>query len=683
MSHIDYSKATDGTRVISEDAWLTPYAGVLRQRHQRYLDKRAEIERAEGGTLVEFAGSYKTMGLHKVPGGIRYVEWAPNAAEVNLFGDFNNWDKNTHSLKSIGFGKWEIVLPDVNGEPAIPHGSRLKVCIKAKDGRWLDRIPPWINYVKQSPPNMVFDGVFWNPPKSEVYVPKHPRPPRPDRLRIYECHVGMASEEPKVGTYKNFKEKLLPYIVDLGYNAIQLMAIMEHAYYASFGYQITNFFAASSRYGTPEELKELVDEAHRLGLVVLLDVVHSHASKNVLDGLNEFDGTDYCYFHSGGRGVHDLWDSRLFNYSHYEVLRFLLSNLRYWVDVYGFDGFRFDGVTSMVYHSRGLGATPMSYDDHFGPGVDDEALLYLTLANAMLRELIPDNVITIAEEVSGLATLCRPIEYGGIGFDYRLGMGLPDKFIELMKTKDEDWNMGNLAFTLTNRRWKEATISYVESHDQALVGDKTIAFWLMDKDMYWDMTVLKPRSPTMDRGFALHKMLRFITMCLGGEGYLTFMGNEFGHPEWIDFPREGNGWSYHHARRRFDLVRDPLLRYKGLHAFDKALNHFEAKYKILGRETYVSLANEGDKVIVFDRGDIVFVFNFHPTSSFSDYRIGVQVAGKYKIALDTDWTEFEGLERNARNTDYFTSPEGWNNRANSMYVYAPCRTGIAYVRQKD
>jgi 1,4-alpha-glucan branching enzyme len=641
------------------------------------LDKKREIETNEKGSLVDFAGSYKTMGLHKVPGGIKYVEWAPSASGLNLFGDFNGWDKNSHALTNIGYGKWEIFLPDVEGVPAIPHNSRLKVCIKTPDGRWLDRIPPWITYVRQEAGNPIYDGVFWNP---EVkYALTHARPPKPSRLRIYESHVGMASEEPCIGTYKNFKDKILPYIVDLGYNAIQLMAIMEHAYYASFGYQVTNFFAASSRYGTPEELKELIDEAHRLGLVVLLDVVHSHASKNVADGLNEFDGTDHCYFHAGARGEHSMWDSRLFNYNQYEVLRFLLSNLRFWVEEYGFDGFRFDGVTSMVYYSHGLGSTPMTYEEHFGGGVDDEAMLYLKLANAMLRELLP-SVITIAEEVSGLATMCRPIEYGGVGFDYRLGMGLPDKWIELMKVKDEDWNMGNIAFTLTNRRWKEATIAYVESHDQALVGDKTVAFWLMDKEMYTDMTILKERSPIIDRGLALHKMLRFITLCLGGEAYLTFMGNEFGHPEWIDFPRPGNNWSYHHARRRFDLVRDHLLRYKSLHAFDRAMNHFEEKYSIMTRDTFVSLKNEGDKVIVFERGDLVFVFNFHPSSSFTDYKIGVQHPGKYSIALDTDWSEFEGSDRNARDTVFFTKPDPWNDRPHSMQVYIPSRTGIAFVR---
>ena len=220
----------------------------------------------------------------------------------------------------------------------------------------IERVPAWITRVTQdlkfSP---VYDGVFWHPPQHERYHFKHPRPPKPQSARIYEAHVGISSPETRITTYKEFTHNVLPHIKSLGYNVIQLMAVMEHAYYASFGYQVNSFFAASSRFGTPEELKELIDVAHGMGITVLLDMVHSHASKNTEDGLNEFDGTDHLYFHEGAKGKHELWDSRLFNYGHHEVLRFLLSNLRFWMDEYQFDGFRFDGVTSMLYTHHGIG----------------------------------------------------------------------------------------------------------------------------------------------------------------------------------------------------------------------------------------------------------------------------------------------------------------------------------------
>ena len=456
------------------------------------------------------------------------------------------------------------------------------------------------------------------------------------------------------------------------------MAIMEHVYYASFGYQVTNFFAVSSRFGTPEELKELIDEAHGLDILVLLDVVHSHASKNSLDGLNEFDGSDHLYFHEGGKGRHDLWDSRLFNYGNHEVLRFLLSNLRFYIEEFRFDGFRFDGVTSMLYKHHGIGVGfSGNYSEYFNSNVDDEALNYLMLANFMLHSLYPD-IITIAEDVSGMPTLCKSNEEGGVGFDYRLAMAIPDMWIKLLKeVRDEDWDMGNICHTLSNRRYREKTIAYCESHDQALVGDKTIAFWLMDKEMYTNMSVLSPLTAIIDRGLALHKMIRMITHGLGGEGYLNFMGNEFGHPEWLDFPREGNNESYKYCRRQYNLVEDDLLRYKFLFNFDSIIQKMESEFQWLSSEpAYVSLKNEGDKVIVFERAGLLWMFNFHPCQSFSDYKIGTNLYGKFKCILCTDSEEFGGHSRIDMKTEYFSQPEEFNGRQNSLLVYLPCRTGL-------
>jgi 1,4-alpha-glucan branching enzyme len=456
------------------------------------------------------------------------------------------------------------------------------------------------------------------------------------------------------------------------------MAVMEHAYYASFGYQINNFFAASSRYGTPEDLKELIDTAHGLGITMLLDVVHSHASKNVLDGINEFDGTDHHYFHGGGKGRHDQWDSRLFNYGHHEVMRFLLSNLRFWMDEYQFDGFRFDGVTSMLYVHHGMG-TGFSggYHEYFGADVDEEAVVYMMLANEMLHELYPE-VITIAEDVSGMPALCLPLSLGGVGFDYRLAMAIPDMWIKILKElKDDEWDIGNICHTLTNRRHGEKTIAYAESHDQALVGDKTLMMHLCDAEMYTNMSTLSPLTPVIDRGMALHKMIRLVTHGLGGEGYLNFEGNEFGHPEWLDFPREGNNNSFWYARRQLNLTDDPLLRYKFLDHFDRLMNQTEAKYGWLhAPQAYISLKHEGDKVIVFERGGLVFIFNFHPTNSFSDYRIGIDVAGTYRVVLNTDSKDVGGHNRVDENTRFFTTPMEWNNRKNWTHIYIPCRTAL-------
>jgi len=669
----------DGTGVVKLDPWLEPFSEALRRRYSKTQDWIKTINDTEGG-LEKFSRGAEKFGFNvDADSNIVYREWAPNATAAYLIGDFNSWDRGAHPMKKNDFGVFEITIPAQNGQAAIPHNSKVKISLDLPSGEHVDRLPAWIKYVTQDlSVSPAYDARFWNPPASETYKFKNSRPKKPASARVYEAHVGISSPDQRVATYKEFTQNMLPRIKNLGYNVIQLMAVMEHAYYASFGYQINNFFAASSRYGTPEELKELIDTAHGMGITMLLDVVHSHASKNVLDGLNEFDGTDHQYFHGGGKGRHDQWDSRLFNYGHHEVMRFLLSNLRFWMDEYQFDGFRFDGVTSMLYVHHGMG-TGFSggYHEYFGADVDEEAVVYMMLANEMLHQLYPD-VITIAEDVSGMPALCLPLSLGGVGFDYRLAMAIPDMWIKILKeVKDDEWDIGNICHTLTNRRHGEKTIAYAESHDQALVGDKTLMMHLCDAEMYTNMSTLSPLTPVIDRGMALHKMIRLVTHGLGGEGYLNFEGNEFGHPEWLDFPREGNNNSFWYARRQLNLTDDPLLRYKFLDHFDRLMNQTEAKYGWLAApQAYISLKHEGDKVIVFERAGLVFIFNFHPTNSFSDYRIGIDVPGTYRVVLNTDHKDVGGHNRIDENTRFFTTPMEWNNRNNWTHVYIPARTAM-------
>ncbi|KAG0031516.1 alpha-1,4-glucan branching enzyme [Podila clonocystis] len=674
------AQAQDGTGVIELDPWLEPYRGALKQRYAAFHTWKDTI--AKEGGYEKFSRGYERFGFQVEKDGITYREWAPNAVKAFLFGEFNDWNPTSHPMKKSEYGVFEIFVPNnADGTPAIQHDTKLKITMIKPDGTRIDRLPAWILRVTQDlsvSPN--YEAVFWNPPKK--YQWKNKAPPKPKSLKVYEAHVGIATTEGRVGQFTEFTANVLPRIKKLGYNTIQLMAIMEHAYYASFGYQITSFFAASSRYGTPEELMELIDTAHGLGITVLLDVVHSHACKNVLDGLNNFDGSDHQYFHEGTKGRHELWDSRLFNYGSYETMRFLLSNLRFYMEEYRFDGFRFDGVTSMMYLHHGIGfGFSGNYHEYFGDSVDLEAVVYLMIANDMLHELYPES-ITIAEDVSGMPTLCRPVSEGGIGFDYRLSMAIPDMWIKLLKEKaDDEWDMGNIAFTLTNRRYKEPSIAYCESHDQALVGDKTIAFWLMDKEMYTHMSVLTELTPIIDRGLALHKMIRLVTHSLGGEGYLTFIGNEFGHPEWLDFPRAGNNSSFHYARRQWNVVDDHLLRYKFLNEFDGAMNHAESQVGWLSApQAFVSLKHEGDKVLAFDRAGAVFIFNFNATQSFTDYRIAVPEPGKYRILLNSDESRFGGHDRIKLDGEFFSTPTPWSGRNQYIQVYIPARSALVLVR---
>ncbi|KAF6157791.1 hypothetical protein GIB67_038259 [Kingdonia uniflora] len=641
---------------------------------------------------------YLKFGFNREDNEIVYREWAPAAQEAQLIGDFNEWDGSRHRMEKNQFGVWTIQIPDSGGSPTIPHNSRVKFRFKHGNGVWVDRIPAWIKYATVDPTRFgaPYDGVYWNPPSSERYVFKYPRPPMPKAPRIYEAHVGMSSSEPRISSYREFADDVLPRIHANNYNTVQLMAVMEHSYYASFGYHVTNFFAVSSRSGTPEDLKYLIDKAHSLGLRVLMDVVHSHVSNNVTDGLNGFDvgqSSQESYFHTGDRGYHKLWDSRLFNYDNWEVLRFLLSNLRWWIEEFKFDGFRFDGVTSMLYHHHGINMSfTGKYNEYFSEATNVDAVVYLMLANSMIHNILPEATV-IAEDVSGMPALGRLVSEGGIGFDYRLAMAIPDKWIDYLKNKaDKEWSMREIMLSLTNRRYTERCIAYAESHDQAIVGDRTFAFILMDTEMYSGMSCLTDASPTIERGIALHKMIHFITMALGGEGYLNFMGNEFGHPDWIDFPREGNGWSCEKCRREWNLVDADHLRYKFMNAFNRAMNLLEEKFSFLtSTKQIVSSTNEEDKVIVFERGDLVFVFNFHPENSYDGYKVGCDAPGKYRNALDSDALEFGGHGRVSHDTYHFTSPEGipgkpetnFNNRPNSFKILSPARTCVAYFRVEE
>ena len=665
----------EGTGLIKIDPWLEPYADRLAERHAHYRATLAKFD-PTGGLMGQISQGHRYFGLNRGElhgkAGVWYREWAPGALQLWMIGDFNGWDRHANAMARDQFGVWSLFLPDEQYATRLTHGSRVKVHVVGEDGTAMDRIPAYVRRAVRDERTGDWAGVFWEPPKPFQF--RHPIPELKGGLRIYESHVGMSREEAKVGSFAEFTRDVLPRVAGLGYNAVQLMAVQEHPYYGSFGYHVSNFFGVSSRFGTPDELKELIDTAHGLGLRVLLDLVHSHAVKNTLEGLNRFDGTDHQYFHGPPRGLHPAWDSLLFDYSKYEVLRFLLSNVRYWLEEYKFDGMRFDGVTSMLYLDHGLGKAFSSYDDYFGGNIDEDAVAYLKMANEVAHRVRPD-AITVAEDVSGMVGMARPVAEGGVGFDYRLAMGVPDYWIKLLKEKqDEEWVLAEVFGTLLNRRYGEKHVGYAESHDQALVGDKTIAFRLMDKEMYWHMSRAS-HNPIIDRGLALHKLIRLITFSLAGEGYLNFMGNEFGHPEWIDFPREGNNWSMHYARRQWSLADNPELRYAGLNHFDREMQSIDQRFNLL-TDAFIEqlMVHEENKLLVYRRGPLVFAFNFHPTRSYSDLRIPVPDPTDYRLILDTDETRFEGFGRVAEHMTYPRENVPWEHRQQSIRMYLPNRT---------
>lgn len=624
--------------LVQKDLYLEPFEDAIRGRHDHAEWKKNQLTAGGKKALGSFACGHDYYGLHKLKRGWVFREWAPNATKIYLVGDFNQWTETDKFLaKRIdGTGNWELRL----SEKAIKHGDLFKMHVYW-DGGYGERIPAWATRVVQDEETKIFSAQVWNPKNSYEWKKKSFSPDK-SPLLIYECHVGMAQDAEKVGTYAEFRDKILPRIKADGYNCIQIMAIQEHPYYGSFGYHVSSFFAPSSRFGTPEELKSLIDTAHQMGIAVIMDIVHSHAVKNEVEGLGNIAGDPYQYFYSGERREHPAWDSLCFDYGKDEVIHFLLSNCKYWLQEYHFDGFRFDGVTSMLYYSHGLGEAFCNYGDYYNGHEDDNAICYLTLANELIHEVNP-KAITIAEEVSGMPGLAAKYKDGGMGFDYRMAMNIPDYWIKTIKEKrDEDWKPSSIFWEVKNRRPDEKTISYCESHDQALVGDKTIIFRLVDADMYWHFKK-GDENNNVRRGIALHKMIRLVTSSTINGGYLNFMGNEFGHPEWIDFPREGNGWSYKYARRQWNLVDNKDLDYKYLDDFDKEMiATIKSERNFQNTKLQEIWHNDDDQILAYMRGDLLFVFNFNPNRSFTDYGFLVPT-GSYDVVLNTDNTKFGGF----------------------------------------
>ena len=667
--------------IVKKDPWLEPNAEDMLRRYDRYRERLSAIGK-ECGSLTEYANGYFYFGFQYDDAlrGWWFREWLPGAKDVYLFGDFNGWQRTQLPLKKDGCGVWSVFLPDETYGERLVHGSKVKMLVHGDNG-WLERIPSYIRRVVQDEHTKDYTGQLWAPAEPFDWRGDSFDIASVGSLLIYECHVGMAQEKEGVGTYCEFIKTILPHIKKAGYNTIQLMAVAEHPYYGSFGYHVSNFFAPSSRFGTPEELKALVRKAHTMGLAVIMDLVHSHYVKNINEGLNELDGTDHLYSPAGKAGDHPYWDSKLFDYGKEQVRHFLLSNIKYWLTEFHFDGFRFDGVTSMIYYHHGYTEFD-SREKYFSPEVNEEALCYLTLANRLIHDLYP-HAVTIAEDVSGMPGMCAAAEEGGVGFDYRLGMAVPDFWIKLLKeVPDEQWDIWQMWNMMTDRLPDVKTVAYCESHDQALVGDQTIAFRLMNKQMYTDMN-RAAQNVVIDRGMALHKMIRLFTISLAGQAYLNFMGNEFGHPEWIDFPREGNGWSYAHARRLWSLAENGFLRYSYLGAFDRAMLKLVRKYDILGSGyAYNHLMDTANQTLAFSHGTTVFVFNWHPRNSIPDYAIPVPEPGRYRIVLTSDAPEFGGYGRIDPAVKAFSFSQTDSDGSTRPYIriYNLCRSALVLTR---
>lgn len=663
-------------QLLDIDPWLSKYSQDLTLRQSRYLERKNELLH-EAKSLSDLADGDAYFGFHRTDRGWVYREWAPEAEALFLTGDFNHWQAHSHPLEARENGVWEIFL---EGKHALQHLQKIKVIVRY-GGKDHYKIPLYIHRVIQEfheDGHADWIGQIWAPPEPFPWTDENFDPGTAPPC-IYEAHVGISQEEERISTFREFADNILPRIQEDGYDTVQLMAIMQHPYYGSFGYHVSNFFAVAYWFGTPDDFKYLVNKAHSMGLRVLMDLVHSHAAKNVNEGIAYFDGSQEQFFYSGDRGFHPAWDSMCFNYGKTEVLHFLLSNLKYWMEEYHLDGFRFDGVSSMLYWDHGLGTPFTDYGKYFSLNTNIEAETYLSLASDLVHEISPQAIL-IAEDMSGMPGLCLPTDLCGMGFDFRLAMGIADLWIRNMQKNDHDWNVYEMYYELTTSRPGEKRISYAESHDQSLVGDKTLFFWMADAEAYWHMRK-DDESYIVDRAVALHKMIRFITLATGTDGYLNFMGNEFGHPEWIDFPRMENGWSYKYAKRQWHLADNQSLKYAYLLAFDQDLIRFAKKEKLFSSEGIQILwLDQARKLIAYRMKDLVFLFNFHPTNSYSQLSLPIHGEGKYRVVFSTDHLKYGGYGRIDEDYVYSAQRLETTDFSHGIVIYSPCRTGLVLKR---
>lgn len=591
-------------KLVADDPYLSAFKEKIERRLLLLKEKKKDLS-IVNRSLSDFACGHLYFGLHRDTKCWVFREYAPNATHIEfIIGerlDGNIWKPAKKiPMQRVSNENWEVRI----GFGDLHNLDLYRLAIYWDTGRG-ERLPAWCNRVVQDPTSMEFSAQVW----LSSFLWEFPSPIQPKTPLIYEAHIGMATEEFRVGTFDEFRLERLQYIKDIGYNTIQLMGIQEHPYYGSFGYHVSNFYAVSSRFGTPDELKKLIDAAHGLGLRIIMDLVHSHSVKNELEGLNIFDGNPGLYFYNDERRNHPEWGSLCFDYGKGNVLHYLLSNCKYWIEEYHIDGFRFDGVSSMLYNNHGIGISFKGYDMYFDDSnVNWDAITYLQLANGLIHELKND-ATTIAEEMSGMPGVASPVDDGGIGFDYRLSMGVPDYWIKEIETSCiGNWDTGRMFYELTQKRKDEKTISYVESHDQALVGDQTVIFRLLHERIY-DTMLATDNTHFTQRAIILHKMIRLVTIATAGNGYLNFMGNEFGHPEWIDFPRIGNNWSYQYARRQWSL-NNAQLKYYELGMFDRTMLSTIIKNDLFDDSPNLLYQNIEYSILIFKRNDLLFIFNF-------------------------------------------------------------------------
>ncbi|MDD5350381.1 MAG: 1,4-alpha-glucan branching protein GlgB [Chthoniobacteraceae bacterium] len=570
---------------------------------------------------------YEKMGAHLLEcGGVKgalFTVWAPNAQRVSVVGDWNGWDGRTHPMrKHPGVGVWEIFLPGIR------EGAHYKFEIKGFHGNVFLKSDPFAFYSQngQQTAGIVFDLTRYRWDDAAWLEERKSKEWQKSPISIYEVHLGSWARVPEEGnrhlSYLEFSSRLLDYVCDMGYTHIELMPVAEHPFDGSWGYQVTGYYAPTSRYGNPDEFRHFVDQCHRRGIGVILDWVPGHFPKDA-HGLAEFDGTD-LYEHADPRqGEHADWGTLIFNYGRNEVRNFLIANALFWLEQYHVDGLRVDAVASMLYldYSREPGQW---IPNCFGGRENLEAIAFLKQFNEVCYGVCP-GIVTIAEESTAWPGVSKPTYLGGLGFGLKWNMGWMHDFLTYM-SKDpvhRRHHQGDITFSLLYAFQEQFVL--VLSHDEVVHGKRS----LLDK-MPGDLW----------QKFANLRM--FYAWMYGHPGKkLLFQGGEFG--QWEEWNHDKSldwhllQYPLHDGLRR--LVQHLNWLYKNEPAFwsqDDTYEGFE----------WIDFADADDSIVSFarkgsDGSVIVFVVNATPVVR-SGYRVGAPGEGWYEEILNTDAETYGG-----------------------------------------
>jgi 1,4-alpha-glucan branching enzyme len=609
---------------------------------------------------------YEKFGAHlrKIGGddGVYFAVWAPNAQRVSVVGDFNGWDGRVNPMRRLlGSGVWELFLPGVG------EGAHYKFEIRTPGGALLLKADPFglfSQHGKQTS-SMVYDLDRYQWSDGGWMEARPARPLHTSAISVYEVHLGSwrrkADEGNRALSYLELSETLIPYVTEMGYTHIELMPIAEHPFEGSWGYQVTNYFAPTSRFGTPDEFRHFVDKCHQAGIGVIMDWVPAHFPKDP-HGLAEFDGTD-LYEHADPRqGEHQDWGTLIFNFGRNEVRNFLIGNALFWLDKYHIDGLRVDAVASMLYldYSRKAGEW---IPNAFGGRENLEAVYFLKRFNEVCYERFP-GIMTIAEESTAWPGVSRPTHLGGLGFGFKWNMGWMHDFLHYMALDPvfRRFHHNNITFSLMYAFAEHFIL--VLSHDEVVHGKRSLLNKMPGDE--WQQ-------------FANLRM--FFAWMYGHPGKkLLFMGGEFGQR------REWN----HDRELDWDLLELP--RHDGLRRLVQHLNYVYKNEPALwdcddtheGFE-WIDFHDSENSVVAFMRrsrggGAIVFAVNATPVVRHG-YRLGVPSAGFYREIINTDAETYGG--GNVGNMGGFEAEDfPWQGRTHSLMISLPPLATVAFKREE-